>query len=187
MVDARITHTLTALAAAILELASAGPISQVSVSDITRAAGINRATFYNHFSTAGELLAAALAPELDEIRAADHDLRDQAELSPEEITRRAIEATVEFVARHRTVFELSLLDERDGTLHRALVEHLEVSSQLHIAHHARAAEQVPDAAIVARFVAEGIVGAIESWLATPELSQERATDAIVSALPGWWN
>jgi len=187
MVDARITQTLSVLSSAILDLANERPISEVSVSDITRTAGINRATFYNHFSTAGELLAAALSGELDAIRAADHELRERAELSSEEITRRAIEATVEFVTRHRRVFELSLLDERDGSLHRSLVTHLEVSSRIHIENHATDSSKVADVAIVARFVAEGIVGAIESWLSTPDVSAERLTDAIISAMPAWWN
>lgn len=187
MVDARITQTQAVLAAAILDLAADRPISEITVSDITRAAGINRATFYNHYTSAGALLASVIADELDAVREADHRMHELGESSQEEIARRSIDATIEIVERHRRVFELALLDAHDISLHRALAAHFEVSSRQHLENYARGAESVPDSAIVARFVAEGIVGAIESWLTTPDVPAAHVTNAIMSAMPPWWH
>ena len=187
MVDARITQTQAVLGAAILELAAERPISLISVSDITREAGINRATFYNHFASAGALLASVISTNLDDIRTADHELHEEGVLRREEIAKLSIIATVELVERYRAVFEHSLLDVKDASLHRALSAHFEVSSRQHLERFAQDSEPVVDAAIVARFVAEGIVGAIEAWLANGEPTVEAVTDAIVSAMPRWWH
>ncbi len=75
MVDARIVHTTAALREAILRLAADRPVSSITVADVTRAAGINRATFYSHAVSPGSLLADALTPELDRIREDDVEAR----------------------------------------------------------------------------------------------------------------
>lgn len=186
MVDARIAQTQSVLAIAILDLASERPISEISVSDITRAANINRATFYNHYGSVGALLASVISLELDEIREADHVLHGRAELTQEDIARRAVGATIALVERHRRVFELALLDSRDIALHRALAAHFEISVRQHLENWATPTP-VTDTTIIARFVGGGIVGAIEGWLASPPMSTEQVTDAIMESMPRWWH
>jgi AcrR family transcriptional regulator len=186
MVDSRILQTQTALTRAILELASERPVSQIPVSEVARRAGINRATFYNHYLSPGNLLAAVLGRELDRVREADHTFRSRAGAPREEATRLSVEAVVMIVQKHRRVFELALLDPQDASLHRALAAHVEESCREHLARYALESEPVPDVDIVAGFVAEGIVGGIEAWLAKPRVDAGRLTDAIMSAMPRWW-
>jgi AcrR family transcriptional regulator len=186
MVDSRILQTQTALARAILELASERPVSQIPVSEIARRAGINRATFYNHYLSPGSLLAAVVDREMDRVREADHALRSRPDAPREEATRRTVEAVVMLVQQYRAVFELGLLDPQDAFLHRALAAHFEQSCREHLARYALETEPVPDVDIVAGFVAEGIVGGIEAWLAKPRVDSARLTDAIMSAMPRWW-
>jgi AcrR family transcriptional regulator len=186
MVDSRILQTQTALTRSILELASERPVSQIPVSEIARRAGINRATFYNHYLSPGNLLAAVVRRELDQVREADHDLRSRPGEPREAATRASVAGVVGIVQRHRRMFELALLDPQDASLHRALSAHFEESCREHLTRYAHESEPPPDIDIVAAFVAEGIVGGIEAWVIKPKVDPERLTDAIMSAMPRWW-
>ncbi|MCA5924576.1 TetR/AcrR family transcriptional regulator [Curtobacterium oceanosedimentum] len=192
MVDARILHTTAALREAILRLAAERPVSEITVADVTRAAGINRATFYSHAVSPGSLLADVLTPELDRIRQDDADERRAAaargagadELAA--VTRRGINAVVEHVTTHRDIYCRALPDPNDASLHRLLVEHFTVSSALHIRE--LGAEQRPEllADVAAGFVAQGFVGAIEAWLAGPRRSRRALVETITLSFPAWW-
>lgn len=192
MVDARILHTTAALREAILRLAAERPVSGITVADVTRAAGINRATFYSHAVSPGSLLADVLTPELDRIREDDAAARRAAtdrgaeadELTA--ITRRGINAVVEHVVSHREIYGKALPDPDDGSLHRLLAEHFTVSSVQHI--RSLAAAHPPELLddVAAGFVAQGFVGAIEAWLAGPRRSRKALVDTIVLSFPSWW-
>ena len=193
MVDARILHTTAALREAILRLAADRPVSDITVADVTRAAGINRATFYSHAVSPGSLLADALTPELDRIRDDDAEARraavergaDAAELAA--ITRRGINAVVEHVVAHRNIYCKALPDRDDASLHRLLVDHFTVSSAQHIL--GLDGDHRPDLLddVAAGFVAQGFVGAIEAWLAGPRRSRKALVDTIVLSFPSWWH
>lgn len=192
MVDARILHTTAALGEAIMRLAADRPVSRITVADVTRAAGINRATFYSHAVSPGSLLADVLTPELDRIRADDAEARRAAaergagadELAA--ITRRGINAVVDHVVTHRDVYAKALPDTEDASLHRLLVDHFTVSSAQHIRSLPAAdrPELLDD--VAAGFVAQGFVGAIEAWLAGPRRARKALVDTIVLSFPSWW-
>lgn len=193
MVDARILHTTAALREAILRLAADRPVSEITVADVTRAAGINRATFYSHAVSPGSLLADVLTPELDRIRDDDSDARraayergaDRDELAT--ITRKGINAVVEHVVLHRDIYVRALPDPNDASLHRLLVDHFTVSSALHIRELDAATR--PDLLddVAAGFVAQGFVGAIEAWLAGTRRSRKALVDTITRSFPAWWS
>lgn len=193
MVDARILHTTAALREAILRLAEDRPVSEITVADVTRAAGINRATFYSHAVSPGSLLADVLTPELDRIRQDDADDRraaaargaDAAELGA--ITRRGINAVVEHVTTHRDIYAKALPDPNDASLHRLLVGHFTESSALHIRE--LDAERRPELLddVAAGYVAQGFVGAIEAWLAGPRRSRKALVETITLSFPAWWS
>jgi AcrR family transcriptional regulator len=187
MVDSRIVQTRAALTKTVLELASERPISEIPVSEIARRAGVNRATFYNHYTSPGALLAAVITLELDKVRIQDHRLREAPMDIDGDVTRQTVQNLVAFVQDNRRVFELALLQERDAALHHALTSHMEVSCRQHLARFRTGDVPVPDVGIVAHYVAEGIVGAIEAWLARPDVTDELLTEAIVSAMPRWWD
>ena len=50
-IDPRIARTAQACQGAIVELAAERPISQVTIADLAKGAGVTRATFYNHYTT----------------------------------------------------------------------------------------------------------------------------------------
>lgn len=192
MVDARILHTTAALREAILRLAADRPVSRITVADVTRAAGINRATFYSHAVSPGSLLADVLTPELDRIRQDDAEARraaaerDAGADALAAITRRGITAVVEHVVAHRDIYAKALPDTEDASLHRLLVDHFTVSSVQHIRSldAADRPELLDD--VAAGFVAQGFVGAIEAWLAGPRRARRSLVDTIVLSFPSWW-
>jgi AcrR family transcriptional regulator len=69
MVDRRVERTRQQLRAAVLELAEQRDLAELTVHDVTRQAGINRATFYQHFRDKDELIE-------DTIEALLHELFD---------------------------------------------------------------------------------------------------------------
>jgi AcrR family transcriptional regulator len=191
MVDARILHTTAALREAILRLAADRPVSRITVADVTRAAGINRATFYSHAVSPGSLLADVLTPELDRIRDTDAAARRAAfdrGAGPDElaaITRRGIDAVVEHVVAHKEIYGKALPDPEDGSLHRLLVDHFTVSSAQHIRELPAGRPELLDD-VAAGFVAQGFVGAIEAWLAGPRRSRKALVETITLSFPAWW-
>ncbi|WP_084125829.1 TetR/AcrR family transcriptional regulator [Demequina sp. NBRC 110054] len=58
--DARVLRTRARLQEALLALAREKPASEVSVSDVAERAGVNRSTFYQHYTDTDTLLADAL-------------------------------------------------------------------------------------------------------------------------------
>jgi AcrR family transcriptional regulator len=188
MVDARIVQTTKALHAAIVELASTSPVSSITVADVTRAAGINRATFYSHATSPGSLLTDVLTPELDAIRAADFAARDAGTASPSEVTRRGMERVVDHIVKYREIYRLALPDPLDASTHRALARHFEESSLTHFEYYA--AGDLPEGlskSLAAGFVAHGLVGVIENWLTGKRSSRKALVDNILLLLPAWWD
>jgi AcrR family transcriptional regulator len=188
MVDARIVQTTKALHGAIVELASQKPVSSITVADVTRAAGINRATFYSHATSPGGLLTDVITPELDAIRADDSAARAAAPgTNGAEITRRGVEKVVDHVVRYREMYRHALPDPLDASIHQALAGHFETSALQHV-------ERLPEGTlpeglsvhIAAGFFAHALVGAIEAWLGGKRTSRKTLLDTITAMVPSWW-
>jgi AcrR family transcriptional regulator len=184
MADARSERTLAALRAAILELASEVPVSQVSVTDVTTRAGINRATFYSHFSSPTLALVAALNADLDHLRIREKELAARADLTSEDVIRVGITGVVEHILRFEAIYRLVLQDTGDTVMHHALCAHFAESLQ-QILQRLRPPD-VPNHVVASQFVAHGLVGAIEIWLQDPRISQEELVDTVLATLPAWW-
>jgi len=113
-------RTRAALRAAILELAAQEDVSELSVVEVARRAGINRVTFYDHATSPAALLVAVLADELDEIRAAllDRDTTDSgvpaAAPDPLDLVDRVARAVAAHVERHAAIYERALVRADDG-------------------------------------------------------------------------
>ncbi|MEU5342618.1 TetR/AcrR family transcriptional regulator [Streptomyces sp. NPDC020766] len=68
--DPRTRRSRSALETALRELIAERDLSQISVSDITKHAGVNRSTFYEHYTDVHDLAAAACTTVFDELVAA---------------------------------------------------------------------------------------------------------------------
>jgi AcrR family transcriptional regulator len=192
MADVRTERTLAALRLAIVELASANPLSSVTVAQLANTAEINRATFYDHYRSPGELLAEVLRPDLDELRALDLDRRSNTGLSTHQIFRLALIGVAEHITRFRDIYRLALPDPRDNVTHHVLVQHFDDSIRRLLDARAQRPDLPSDGAgftpaIASRFMAHGFVGAIEAWLEDDSLTRTDLVESIEHSAPDWWH
>lgn len=123
MSDPRTLRTRSALQRAVVELASAQDPSSVTVASLTQAAGINRATFYDHYDSPQEVLLEVLREDLDRARQHDLELRDASDGPRGEIFRATMADVLDHVRRFRPVYEQSVRSPVDSTLTRAVSSH----------------------------------------------------------------
>lgn len=185
MVDARILHTRAALAEAVLEIAARTPIAKVGVAELARRAGINRATFYDHYSSPGELLAEVLGRELEAVR--DQYLRLRREgRGAQEVLRLGLAGTVGHIETRHDIYHRAFVGAPDPDLVGMLTGGLEEACLVVLEETVQPPLPAARARLIARFVAAGLVGGISAWLREPELGRDELVDTLVEAFPRWW-
>ncbi|WP_141013964.1 TetR/AcrR family transcriptional regulator [Nocardioides sambongensis] len=191
--DARRRRSRDRLHRAALELAGSRPPGGLTMTAIAATAGVHRTTAHEHAAAPGELVRAALAEELDELRSGLPAVGD----GPDEVARsvtRVTRGVVEHVARHAAVYRAGLsADEPAYGLHEMLSEHFRESSRiLREVAGVRAQVDVPGqdpvevARAAERFIADGTVGLLADWVQGERLSVEEFLRRYVALLPTWW-
>lgn len=191
--DARQIRSRTALAAAILELATERPVDSLTVSEVAERAGVHRSTFYEHASSPVELLQSVLRTELDDIRL--HYLAEVGEADVAAAVTAVTEAVLQHVDRYDLIYTRGLgAASGAGSLHSMLSEHFQESSRqlqrrdafsIPLRVNGMAHSVVRES--VAHYVAGGAVGAIEVWLTTARPRQTHPFLELFAALvPSWW-
>lgn len=129
--DARIVKTRRRLQEALFALAGERGLDEVSVSDIVARAGVNRSTFYQHYSDKETLLADALDLTAEEAGASLETIQLGSDRPPEPLVR-FLEHVDEHGDLYRRVFTepgygavLARLRERSGDAIRGLARELE--------------------------------------------------------------
>lgn len=188
MTDARIVRTRAALHSAITELASTKPIPSISVSELATHAGINRVTFYKHFSSPAEVLGSALALDLDSTR--EHYINSYATHSgdPVEIFVASIDQILDHIDRLRPLYVLSINTPQDGTVPNLLADHFTETITQYLEQRESWEPALPefDRTVVARFLAHGLVGAIKAWVLSGSRDHDVCLRSVVAAAPAWW-
>ncbi|SJM62014.1 TetR/AcrR family transcriptional regulator [Gulosibacter sp. 10] len=159
-----------------------GPLT---VAALTQTAGVNRATFYDHFESPQDVLLGVLAEDLDALRESDDALRKDPGLSRTAILRTALLGVVEHVRRFEPIYRRSLSNPADGVTHHALSSHF-AESVRRILDRQDPPPPGLHLPIAAEFIAHALVGALEVWLAAPDLSEEELVDGILGCMPDWW-
>jgi AcrR family transcriptional regulator len=187
MVDTRIVNTQAALAEAILALAADAPVSRITVADVAREAGINRATFYSHFASPADLLSAVLSADLDEITRVDGEVRLAGARPPAQVTHQSFVEVVQHVLRFRDVYRQAMTDANGGVTRNVLSAQFSRGCRKHIDEFV-APERVPgDPAVIAAFLAHGLAGAIEEALGSDTWTVDGLADLLVGLMPEWWD
>jgi AcrR family transcriptional regulator len=186
--DARQAKTLARLSAAVLALAAEQPIGDVTVSGLAAAAGVHRSTVYEYAASPAALLQRVLRTELDALRAAYlvDVAPDDAAAAISGVTR----AVLQHVDDHDAVYRRGLGAEgSEAGLHAMLSEHFQASIELLLRQRSvsvPAADEVERVAIE-RYLADGIIGAIDVWLSRPRPRDVGALLALIERLmPPWW-
>ncbi len=189
--DARIVRTQRQLRDAALTLAAHSPIDNISVAELTRQAGINRATFYKHADSPLQVLSEALVADLDALR---HSFLGDA-VNPgtdfTELWRQAAIQTADHVQRFAAVYEQGFAPEASGALEGLLSNHIAASMaalfrerpQLLPAHRKRDAEVVM--AMQAAYLGKGLAGILRAWFNAGHRDAALYIEAVLGALPQW--
>jgi AcrR family transcriptional regulator len=191
--DPRAVRTQEALRAAVLRLAAEKRVEDISVSELTAAAGVNRTTFYRHADSAADVLRQALYQDFDVIRAElltiDNDLENY---------RAAWVAVSSRIAEHiehfLPIYRRGLGDDAalSPALMRMAAEHFEASMRGYLRRFPRLIPQVSSQAsdalelASARFVAAGSVELMRTWVQSPAPRDPADYAAIsMAVMPAW--
>ena len=189
--DARIVRTRTQLRKAALSLAADSPIADVSVSDLTRAAGINRATFYKHAQSPSEVLEEALLEDLNQMREGFLIASLDSPSDFETTWRRAVEDTVKHVERFESVYTHGFTESSDGSLKALLARHIS-TSMVELFH--SSPELIPNATeesfeffvnAYAAAIGASLTAVLGAWLGSPDRDIEKYAIAVLNVLPDW--
>jgi len=152
----------------------------MSVASLTRAAGVNRTSFYSHFASPEDLAIHALSDLLDVVGDADILMPAQ------EASRRALEDIVGFVHERRDSYARVLGPGAAPRLLRAVTE---AFTERTVASLERISTRPPgaDLRVTARFLAGGVLGVIGTWLSDDQSrwTPDELVEALTHCLPRW--
>lgn len=157
--DARVVRTQSALQDALLQLARDRPLDEISVADITDQAGVNRSTFYQHYSDKETLLADAL----------DAAAGEAAEFLPDVVTwsedpPRSLAIFLSHVDANPLVYRRALGRHGSAIVTARLRDRIEALALSRLAGaHEHGWEGMPDE-VVSAGLAGAALGVIEAWL-----------------------
>ena len=189
MTDARIVRTRASLRAAIIELASQKPVTEITVSELAAEADINRVTFYKHYASPAEALREALYSELDDAR--ETVLANEAESSDACYgdLMGGLDLVLDHIERHRCLYELSFADPDDGAVPSVLSQHFSQTVSMCLTKRAEAGVTTPefDIDIVASYFGAGLVGAIHMWVRERDRDRQKLRKSLATLIPTWWD
>lgn len=186
--DPRAVRTRTKLIGAFHAAIADSDPAAMSVSALTQAAGVNRTSFYSHFSSPEDLAIHALSELFDVVGNADIAMRGEHSVPAAEASRRALRDIVSFVSERRESYARVL---GPGAAPRLLREVTEAFAERTVVSLERMDNRPAgaDPRLTARFLAGGVLGVIGAWLADPgsPWSPDDLVEALIQCLPGWLN
>jgi AcrR family transcriptional regulator len=185
--DPRIARTTRACEAAIVELASERPISQITVADLAERANVTRATFYNHYSSPLDVLIAVLRADLQRADHHDEERRAEGRRSARELQRLSLGDVADHMERYKDVYRQATHYSADAAVYEALVRHFADYAVWFIARCTHPDLPAANHDVIAQFLAHGFAGAIKAWLSDNSLTKEDLVDAAVACTPIWWS
>lgn len=183
MTDARIVRTRAALHSSILELASHKPVHEISVSELAAHSEINRVTFYKHFGSPSEALAAALSSEIA-------DASKEASHHPKGVDAFTwhIHIVITHMEAQRELYEIALRDPMDGTIPMTLSQNLTAVAESYLTKRRKKKPAIPDvdSDVAAAYIAGGSMTAIWAWFLEDDVPRERLFENLDRLLPEWF-
>jgi AcrR family transcriptional regulator len=186
--DPRALRTRQKLVAAFHAAVADADPAAMSVASLTRAAGVNRTSFYSHFASPEDLAIHALSDLLDVVRDADIVMRAERSVPAAEASRRALRDIVWFVWERRDSYARVLGPGAAPRLKHAVAEAIAERTVASL-EHVEGRPSGTDVQVTARFIAGGLLGAIGAWLgdAQSAMSPDDLVQALTQCLPGWLN
>lgn len=176
---------------AALELAAERPIGLLSVTELCRAAGVTRDSFYRFAAGPEELLASAVAAELDAPTPVDLAGLDLQQVG--DVLFGGVREFLEYVHRRAVVLRLAMAPQLSGPVRAVLVAQLEAGLRHYVRTHpeivprldGRVLDEGERAMLIAQ-TANGSIGAIECWLSLGLDDVDRGVRLIAMGSASWW-
>lgn len=198
-IDPRARRTLEALQGALATHMRRQQLSEISVSEICRTAGVHRTTFYKHFDSVAELANVAVMDLVDRVtsgRAVSEDTvlgEDAAEEAQSEMPEPArtfaqwAENLAQYVARHRETYYSIIGPKGDPGLQRALANQI-VSAVRRAIRASGVLERDLGLSLdgAAQVVGNGVFGGLIALVSAKDLEPELAWRAVLDAMPDPW-
>ncbi|MGW3290351.1 TetR/AcrR family transcriptional regulator [Streptomyces sp. NPDC001002] len=166
--DRRVLRSRAALEAALRELVAERDLSQVSVADLTKRAGVNRSTFYEHYTDVHDLAVAACTSTYEQLVAAAPI--PHGTLGPDgEPLANPMPGLFAHVAAHAPLYRALLCDEGSARMINHLLHHIALAARSSLT----PVEESPSAGTpsaetphdpVAAFLAGAVLGTVIDWL-----------------------
>jgi AcrR family transcriptional regulator len=169
--DPRVARTRLSLQEALLALARERPLDEVTIGDIAEHAGVNRSSFYQHYSDKETLLADALETAIDDVaRNLDTSAADVARMPPELLVY------LEHIDHNAALYRRILGDRGSAVVAARLRERIEgiVAEAVSAADVAEFRDVPTD--VVAAAIAGTALGVITAWV-----SRDDRPDVTVAA------
>ncbi len=189
LTEPRAARTHEALTAALFELLREHDLTEISISELCRTAGVHRTTFYGHYADIFAFAGDAFAHILDELASVSEDPETFDGMSAEAITAAYAESVREqltHIRDHRAAYRMMFGTRVDAGFRRELYQRLLRRASLAVAVCQRlgAATQI-DSATAASFIAGGSLGVFEEWAFSDETDVETATSFMMATSPAW--
>lgn len=184
--DPRAIRTREKLLSAFQDAVREHDPARMTVAALTRAAGVNRTSFYTHFGSPEELAVHALGELFDLVSDADVTMRSGHEVTGVEASRRALTAIVDFVAERRVSYANLLGPGAAPAVKQAIADAYVERAITALSQNANRPADV-DPVVTAHFLAGGVLGVLGAWLAVdePERSPGDLVEALIQCLPSW--
>ncbi len=189
--DPRVVRTRQRLRTAVLAAAAERPIEQVSVSDLAKAAEINRATFYKHAGSPADLLRMVLIQDYDARHAAFVAAVQTPGSRLPDVWRQALSALAAHLDQHAAIYEANLVGGRGHALAPLMARHITMTVEwLLTARPQLLPADTPRDGLTVRatshYMGYGALGIAAAWLQEPTpRDPDRFTATVLTLLPHW--
>lgn len=190
--DPRWQRTRQALSRAVLKLAAEHPIRQISVNQLTKEAGVDRSTFYNHAASPEALLQAILTTEVEGVYQQFRREFDKHSHSPYDLQEQGLRGVLAHIVARQAIYRSSLHNGA-GNLVQSVIGTQFTSATREMLDEGLYPFDTPltptefEKEFAARSVSAGMVGGITAWLlGDDDLSIDCFTHSFHLFLPSWF-
>lgn len=162
--DPRVARTRSSLQDSLLELAREHRLDDITIADIANRAGVNRSSFYLHYSDKETLLADALETAVDQMtKQLTQSANHTAEMPPE------LHHYLAHIAQHASLYRRVLGEHGSTVVEARLRNRIELIVREAIARAEKSAFADLPLDVVAAGIAGSALGVVTAWLARDPL------------------
>lgn len=189
LAEPRAARTHEALTTALFDLLDEHDLTEISISELCRTAGVHRTTFYGHYADIYAFAGDSFASILDDLAELDQVGSEQESQSIAAITASyydSVHAILAHILEHRRAYRMMFRTRVDAGFRRELHQRLLHHAALAVANWRRfglARDVDPDSA--AAFIAGGSVGVLEQWALSDATDIDRGAADIVGTTEAW--